>query len=102
MRISRLTTVPELAQNRSPPYPIMHAHGDTSILQVSVGYIAVAGNSYHDIIARDVVQRDRLRQYSWCILCDSVHDLCNFSICHGMDRLAVAPPVLVVSGSVMV
>src|SRR5271156_3621391 len=101
VRTSCVAAISEPSQNIPTAYVIMDSNLDASRLQVRKRDIAVGGDTNDDVVSRDVIESDRLRQDAGCILRYSIHNLGYFSIRHGKNWLAIAPPIFVARGSVM-
>src|ERR1035437_272344 len=62
---------------------------------------AVESDAKNDVVADNVIQSDLLGENARRVLRYSVEHLSDFAVRYSVNRLAVAPPVFIASGSVM-
>src|SRR6266853_4247537 len=68
---------------------------------MSVGNVAVGCDSKSHVVAHDVIQSHFLGQDPRRVLRNSIQHLSDLAISYSQNRLTIAPPVFVASGSVV-
>src|ERR1700736_5609068 len=94
MRASCVATVSKQREHISSMNMVVQAHLYASIFQVRIRHVPIWADLQNHMVSSDVIECDG-GQNTWCIVGYSVHHSRDFSIRHGEDRFAPAPPVLI-------
>src|ERR1035437_2776699 len=68
---------------------------------MSICDVAVESDAKNDVVADNFIQSDLLGENARRVLRYSVEHLSDFAVRYSVNRLAVAPPVFIATGSVM-